>query len=298
MTIESFPISAAPQAFGAPENPWVLFFAGWGAEIADYQERLQLLAEDFYVLGFNLPGFGDGEPLPTNNTVKGHAAFFTNYLMNELELDRQVILMGHSTGAGVATLVASMLQSQARDLVLVSPIGSPDPVLKSGPRMIRNINWKKARRWLHGNYRRRFVPNMKLGLDAKHVDITSDIIRLHEQGTAIKLFFATDDRVAPAGKLANLLDVHHITWVEGGHAWFKHDATLVHEYLLTLKESLIDRREPENGGGWWANAKRLFADAVGYIERLLVPSTPILMETVIKADENLQNDGQTKPQEK
>lgn len=278
-----------PITLGSPDSPWIIFFAGWGTEAEDYRERLSTISTDFYIIGFTLPGFGNGEPLPANNTVKGHATFFTNYLVNHFGIEKPVTLMGHSTGGGVAALVASQLQSLAEHLILISPIGSPEPVIRSGPRMIRHINWRKARRWLRGGYRRRFLPNMMLGINAKQVDITSDILRINEQGTNIKLFLARDDRVAPAGKLSSVLDVNHITWVDGGHSWFQHDSRAVHDYLLSLNWREHAQREASETG-WWGSAKTWISGVLSGIESMLVPSTPIIVETVIKADEEIKED--------
>lgn len=274
--------------FGEPSKPWVIFFAGWGSEVSDYEQQLRNLSQDFYIVAFSLPGFGEQDPLVRQSqTVKGHAAFFTNYLLNDFGLDSPVVLMGHSTGAGVAALVASQLQSRAQHLVLISPIGSPDPIFRSGPRLLRHVNWRKARRWLRGSYRRRFVSNVKLGIDAKQLDLTADILRLNEQGTPIKIFLAKNDHVAPAGKFSEMLDVKHLSWIDGGHAWFRHDAAIVHEYLLSLD---LDAPELEavHPRSWYRVVKDWILDMLGTIERALVPSTPIIIETVMKADSDIQ----------
>lgn len=276
--------------YGDPALPVLIFFAGWGAELLDYEERLSEISKDFHIIAFNLPGFGYGEPLEgKDNTVRGHALFFINIIEQEIKLDSRAVFMGHSTGAGVAAVVATEIPHLVSDLVLICPVGSPDPISRSGIRLIKNINWSRAKRWFSGDYRRRFIPNMLLGIDAKHLNLVEDIKALRSQPhLRMRLFLAKEDNVAPAGLLANSIDVEHIRWVDGGHSWFKHNADAVHEELLTLRELRTRQEVSPCDLSFSQRVSGFFVKLKESLQELFVPSLPILLQSVENANQQMK----------
>lgn len=281
---------AIAARYGDPTLPVLIFFAGWGAELLDYEERLSEISKDFHIIAFNLPGFGYGEPLEgKDNTVRGHALFFINIIEQEIKLDSRAVFMGHSTGAGVAAVVATEIPHLVSDLVLICPVGSPDPISRSGIRLLKNINWSRAKRWFSGDYRRRFIPNMLLGIDAKHLNLVDDIKSLRSQPhLRMRLFLAKEDNVAPAGLLATSIDVEHIRWVDGGHSWFKHNADAVHAELLTLRELRTRQDVSPSELSFSQRVSGFFAKLKESLQELFVPSLPILLQSVENANQQMK----------
>lgn len=223
------------DVYGKLEQPHVLFFGGWGVSAESYRERLLLLGEHFRIYGVSLPGFGDNEPLDLKrNHIKGHADFFQTEIMPTLDLDSKFVMMGHSTGAGVATLIANNAKDSIDKLILISPVGSPDPLNKSLLRMIAEVDIREALKYSTASYWKRALPNMRLGIDAKYIDLTQPINSLIDAGKPVFIFLSKDDKIAPPGKLSDISNAT-ITWVDGGHAWFKRNP----EDLLTSMVQII-----------------------------------------------------------
>lgn len=236
--------------YGDSSNPHVVFFGGWGVSSDSYQERLSLLSEHFYIYGISLPGFGDNEPLELkNNDIKGHADFFSEFVLPRLDISDKIVLMGHSTGAGVATLIAGRHLEIVEKLVLVSPVGSPDPLNRSFVRMLNSIDLREALKYSTAQYWRRALPNMRLGVDAKYINLVPSIEKVISEGVDVFIFISEDDRIAPPGSLATITEAK-IFWVEGGHSWFKNNP----EDLLT---SMIDIIYPNGLSGEVKEPERL-----------------------------------------
>jgi pimeloyl-ACP methyl ester carboxylesterase len=229
------------DVYGEDSNPHVVFFGGWGVSADSYKDRLQLLAEHFYIYGISLPGFGENEPLDfKNNDIKGHANFFSENVMPRIETPNRLVMMGHSTGAGVATLVANKHLDLVEKLVLVSPIGSPDPLNKSFMRMFNAIDLREALKYSTAEYWRRALPNMRLGVDAKYIDLSKPIAEVINSGVEVFIFVSEEDKIAPPGSMSRI-DGANVMWVSGGHAWFKTNP----EDLLTSMIDIIKPKEAE-----------------------------------------------------
>lgn len=120
------------KAFGEGEPP-VMLLHGFGASLFSWHLVMETLAMDRGVVAFDRPGFGLTErPLPGG--WKGASPYgvqaqvtLTIALMDELGL-RQAVLVGHSAGGAVATLVAVTYPDRVAGLVLVAPA-----VYSSGP---------------------------------------------------------------------------------------------------------------------------------------------------------------------
>jgi pimeloyl-ACP methyl ester carboxylesterase len=247
--------------YGTADKPHILFFGGWGVPASSYRDRLSLLGEHFFVYGVSLPGFGDNEPLTfEKNHIRGHAEFFGEYVLPNMELSDGLVLMGHSTGAGVATLIAEQHAGLTSKLILVSPVGSPDPLHKSLVRMIKEIDLKEALKYSTAEYWRRALPNMRLGVDAKYIDLVGTLDNLISKGLDVHIFLSQNDRIAPPGKLPEINNAK-IVWVEGGHSWFK-------DYPDDLLTSMIDIIYPEEVTVEAKGLKSLWLAVSNYFRRL------------------------------
>lgn len=247
--------------YGTADKPHILFFGGWGVPASSYRDRLSLLGEHFFIYGVSLPGFGENEPLAFDkNHIRGHADFFSEYVLPNMELSKGLVLMGHSTGAGVATLLAEKHSGLTSRLILVSPVGSPDPLHRSLVRMIREINLKEALKYSTAEYWRRALPNMRLGVDAKYIDLVGTLEELIDKGLDVHIFLSQNDKIAPPGKLPDLNNAK-IVWVEGGHAWFK-------EYPEDLLTSMIDIIYPGDSEMSPEKPESVWASISSYLRRL------------------------------
>jgi pimeloyl-ACP methyl ester carboxylesterase len=222
--------------YGDEGYPPLLFVGGWGVSTESYAERLEHLGQRFKVYSISLPGFGENEPLDFwNNHIRGQSDYIRGAVEEIVNRHERLFLMGHSTGAAIATFLANYFPEKVTRLVLVSPIGSPDPLSKSFIRMLRAINVKEVLKYSTAQYRRRAISNIRLGIEAKYLDLSPHLKNAKARGVEIDLFLADNDLIAPPGKLVEIEEVS-IFWVEGGHAWFKYDRTVILGHLSQYVE--------------------------------------------------------------
>jgi pimeloyl-ACP methyl ester carboxylesterase len=207
--------------YGDSSKHPVVFICGWGMTSDFYHEGLLGLSENFYVYSVSLPGFGKALPLSMKQSnIAGHANLIREAIEG-LALDRKVTLMGHSAGGGISVFIAEANPSLVSEVVLVTPIGSRDPLVASFKRMITKSNPRDIevvardkgllKNWLY---------NLKLGIDAKNLNLNNDIERLASKGIPVSMLLSRSDVVAPAGSLADVKGAS-LHWVNGGHAWIK-----------------------------------------------------------------------------
>lgn len=81
----------------------------------------------------DLPGFGDSEPMPGRaHDTAGYADALIE-LIDRLDGDRPIVLVGHSFGSIVAARIAARVPDRIRRLVLINPIATP---ALHGPRVV------------------------------------------------------------------------------------------------------------------------------------------------------------------
>jgi pimeloyl-ACP methyl ester carboxylesterase len=80
---------------GNPANQPILFLHGYPENWAAFENVMQLLKDNYYVLAIDLPGIGKSEPIHSGN--KYPMADFINQLIQALELER-IVLAGHDIG--------------------------------------------------------------------------------------------------------------------------------------------------------------------------------------------------------
>lgn len=110
-------------AWGEPDAPPLLMLHGWLDNAASFALLAPLLAERFHVIALDLPGHGHSQHLP-ESTVYQHVDYARAVLAaaDALALPR-FHLLGHSLGAGVATLVAIAAPERVRGLALIEGLG-------------------------------------------------------------------------------------------------------------------------------------------------------------------------------
>ncbi|KAG8944527.1 hypothetical protein FRC04_001749 [Tulasnella sp. 424] len=120
------------------DHPTVLFFHGNAANRA-VRYRVQMYGSVSAQLGANVlvidyRGFGDSEGTPTEEGVNLDARTSWQWLVDNGANPRDIVVMGHSLGTGVATKLVTQLQSEGvepRALVVVAPFSSIEAMFDS-----------------------------------------------------------------------------------------------------------------------------------------------------------------------
>lgn len=115
-------LTLAALTWGDPNNPPILALHGWLDNAASFAQLAPLLT-DFYVVAVDMPGHGLSDHLP-----KGTRYHFLDAvdvvikILDKLGWDK-AILMGHSLGGTIATVVAASFPERVAKLVTIDCIG-------------------------------------------------------------------------------------------------------------------------------------------------------------------------------
>ncbi len=130
----------AALQWGEDDAPPLLALHGWLDNAASFIAVAPLLANDFRVIALDLPGHGRSAHLPPGVT-RYHATDYADHVLNAadaLQLQR-FDLLGHSLGAGVASLVAAAAPARVRKLALIEGLG---PLADDGSNTLQR--WREA----------------------------------------------------------------------------------------------------------------------------------------------------------
>ncbi|MBS0432431.1 MAG: alpha/beta fold hydrolase [Proteobacteria bacterium] len=130
--------------WGEPHRPPVLALHGWLDNAAGFAAVAPLLAECHRVIALDLPGHGRSAHLPSG-VARYHATDYVDHVLNAadaLRLDR-FALLGHSLGAGVASLVAAAAPARVRKLALIEGLG---PLADDGSNTLQRWRDSQAQR--------------------------------------------------------------------------------------------------------------------------------------------------------
>jgi pimeloyl-ACP methyl ester carboxylesterase len=99
-------LELAALSWGEPDAPPLVMLHGWLDNAASFALLAPHLAERFHVIALDLPGHGSSQHFP-ENMIYQHVDYARTVLaaVDALALPR-FHLLGHSLGAGVATMVA------------------------------------------------------------------------------------------------------------------------------------------------------------------------------------------------
>ena len=110
------------EQWGNPDNPPVVLVHGLGDNGArDWRHLAPLLAETFYVIAFDLPGFGRSEKQNALYTPETYTRVLA-WLADEF-VEPPFALVGHSMGGAIALNYASVHSDQLTRLVLIDAAG-------------------------------------------------------------------------------------------------------------------------------------------------------------------------------
>lgn len=102
--------------------PPIVFLHGWGLDASVFLPSLQILSKNRRVIAPDLPGFGKSKCKVNNWDYETFANMIIE-LIDKLEL-KQIVLMGHSLGAGVSIKI-SLDNSNVKSMILVDSAGTP-----------------------------------------------------------------------------------------------------------------------------------------------------------------------------
>ena len=203
----------AALEWGEPGAPPLLALHGWLHNAAGFSALAPPLAGNFRVLALDLPGHGRSAHLP-QGVARYHATDYADHVLDAADALRlqRFSLLGHSLGAGVASLVAAAAPARIEKLALIEGLG---PLADDGSHTLER--WREAEA-------QRSVPRR-----ARRV-------------------FATVDEAVAARVAAGGLEAHEaralvertLHAVEGGHAWSS-DARLRLPTPLRLDELQLRR---------------------------------------------------------
>ena len=116
-------LSLSAQLWGDESQPPLLMLHGWLDNAGSYTLLAPLLATRWHVIALDLPGHGHADHLPA-----GAGYHYLDYVQtvlaaaNALQLERYALL-GHSLGAGIASLVAAATPQRIERLLLIEGLG-------------------------------------------------------------------------------------------------------------------------------------------------------------------------------
>jgi len=92
------------QQYGEQGKPKLLFLHGWGANLKSFNYLYKYFSQNYYITGFDFPGFGDSDEPKEPWGVPEYAAF-TKKLIDMFELG-DAVMLAHSFGGRVLIYLA------------------------------------------------------------------------------------------------------------------------------------------------------------------------------------------------
>jgi pimeloyl-ACP methyl ester carboxylesterase len=231
----------------AGEGLPVVLLHGWALAQHTYRNVIEEIAEQgCRVIAPAMPGFGGTPELPANQfSMRGYAQWLAE-LLDALDIDEPVVLVGHSFGGGVAVRFAHDHRTRVRSLVLVNSVGGSS--WRSG-RTLRSITERPLWDWgLHfpGDVWplrqatrvlpvvvEDFVPNLvrnpralvKVANLARRADLRTELEALRDSGLSISIIWGRRDGIIPRESFEALCVASGVkgTVVDGSHSWLLAD---------------------------------------------------------------------------
>ncbi len=224
-------------------GPVLLFLHGWGLGHHAYRPGLRRLANAGYtVVAPALPGFGGTAELPHDErTFAGYADWVCRFA-GALGL-RQVIVVGHSFGGGVALKAAASCDGLAQRLVMLNSVGASWRMDSEGSHaMAKRPLWS----WglgipsdalaLLSNATRvmpsvleDLLPNVmrnpfglgRVGKLARNADLAAELLELRARNFPITVAHSENDGVIPMSSFQCLCTAAGVSGilVPGNHSW-------------------------------------------------------------------------------
>jgi pimeloyl-ACP methyl ester carboxylesterase len=250
-------LGAPIELMEAGEGDPLLFLHGWGLTPRTYTDAvLRLCAAGVRVIAPSLPGFGGSAALGLRAGLADYAARIAA-LIDQLDPDRPVFVVGHSLGGGVALQLALDRPDLVRSVTVVNPVGgAPD---RSGLRRASWLLWAAGamteldpREWwpsrstgrLVGRVLRDLVPNISrhpfqlasAGILALTADLADEVAELVDSGLPALFVWGDQDRLIVPGRLAKVTGQLGPEIVSGRHGWMINHPE---EFAAILRDALV-----------------------------------------------------------
>lgn len=224
------------DVIGNPNGQPSVFLCGWGMSTDAYHERLNELGQDLRIYAISLPGFGHNNPLTLKETNVPAYATLMAETIEHLGLPAPFPIMGHSTGGGVAALIAKQHPDWISDLILITPIGSAERVPGATKQLILDWYGREDLSLLDmENLKRNALHATVLAWNATRINLIQDVTDVVNQGTPVHMFLSKTDYIAPPGALGDIQGAT-IHWVHGGHTWFRQNKD---EFISLVRATLL-----------------------------------------------------------
>lgn len=106
------------ETYGNPKNEAIVFVHGLGKEASSiWLESVEALKKDYYILIFDLPGFGKSDKSNQLYSPKRYVGFIDTLIDNFV--DKPFHLVGHSMGASISLKYTSLNQERVKSLTLI-----------------------------------------------------------------------------------------------------------------------------------------------------------------------------------
>lgn len=122
LTLKLDHLTLAALSWGDEDKPPILALHGWLDNAESFAELAPLLT-DYHVVAVDMPGHGHSDHLPAG--VRYHFLDAVDVVMKILDKLgwQQAVLMGHSLGGAVASVVAASFPERISKLILLDSIG-------------------------------------------------------------------------------------------------------------------------------------------------------------------------------
>jgi pimeloyl-ACP methyl ester carboxylesterase len=231
----------------------LLFLHGWGLTPKTYEKGiLRLTSGGVRLVAPTLPGFGGSDGPPLRHIDLPAYSRRIAALIDVLDLEKPVFVVGHSFGGGVAIQLATDRPDLVRSLTLVNSVGGA-PGRRTG---MADRSWL---RWMAGaltelhprtlaasvpSLARTLVPNLlrrplTLALTAKlalTVDLADQARELVDSGMPVLFVWGDQDRLILPGALRSIEGSLPAEVVHGRHGWL---LTEPEEFATILRDALV-----------------------------------------------------------
>ncbi|HEY8568572.1 alpha/beta fold hydrolase [Microbulbifer sp.] len=129
------------RSCGCEASPLLLLLHQTPSSSAMYVRLMPLLANDFFVLAIDTPGFGSSDPLPATFPGGISIAGFADAIYRAVssKFDRPALVFGHHTGAAIAVQLAFDQPAFVRALALSGPTLLTDEQKAALPRAAQTL---------------------------------------------------------------------------------------------------------------------------------------------------------------
>ncbi len=244
---------AAMRVMEAGEGDPMLFLHGWGMSPRTYAAGItQLTKAGIKVLAPSLPGMGGSDGPPLRSIDLATYSQRVGRLLDVLEIEKPVFLVGHSFGGGVALQLATDRPERVRSLTLVNSVGGA-PGARTG---LVDASWL---RWMLGTATelsprhvaraapgmlRALVPNLVrkpatmalTAMLALTVDLSAEAASLIADGMPVLFIWGDADRLILPGQLKEVAGALPAEIVRGRHGWL---LSQPEEFAALMRNALV-----------------------------------------------------------